>query len=611
MHLPKYQVYISYAAKKYRIFLSPNPALDLKFLKSSGFTNLIVLTPPLSFGQAYWLWQKIAEPEERTEKRIKGSPSWWAKILGIGPGSMVAILKKEKRQAQTLLTELNYKNFIPHPLESTNAINDFTEPKTLHGLLRGRILLPSELEKLFLERNHSLPRNLWSSLQVLWLQGRLEIFPAVEKTQDGYKCNRCGQSSKLVAVECGRCASTCMICEECISMGEARSCTPLIATPEAHATDLIRQNHKAKLSFSLTQAQEDAAKQVTEFFLGETGIKRKEACLVWAVCGAGKTEVSFNAIAEALNRGGKVLFAIPRRDVVIELEPRLQKAFPGVKITCLYGGSEDKFQEGQITIATTHQAIRFYKKFSLIVLDEADAYPYQGSKMLYHFVQRAKQPAGKIVYMTATPGKELSAQINKGTLQKVTIPARHHGFPLPEPKFLAAPGLDSSKQSVKIPLEVFQWLHKVVEGDKGQVFIFVPTIKLAEAVALSLREGLSRLPFSFPPQWTQCSHSKDPNRDQKRQQFKEGLFPCFVTTSIMERGITVPRAKVLVLFADYERIFDQGTLIQMAGRSGRSEADPVGEVLFVGKKLTAEIQGACRVIKKMNLEAGEKGYLNA
>ena len=622
MNLPKYQIYISYGAKKYRIFLSPNPALDLEFLKSYGFTNLIILTPPMPIGEADYLWQKIAEPEEKTEKRIKGSPSLLAKILGIGPGSMVSIIKKKKRQAQRVLIELNYNNFVPQVIESSQLIKTFAEHKNLHQLLCGRILLPVELEKLFTERKHSLPLDLWSTLQILWLQGRIEILPAVKKTQDGYKCNRCGQSSKLVAVECGKCGSTCMVCEECISMGEARTCTPLIASQEFIATDLTREEHRAKLSFSLTQAQSDAARKVTDFFIGpkedalqqatSKAVTSKESCLVWAVCGAGKTEVSFGAIEEALNRGGKVLFAIPRRDVVIELEPRLKKAFPGVKITCLYGGSQDKFQDGQITIATTHQAIRFYRKFSLIVLDEADAYPYQGSQMLYHFVQRAKQPSGKIVYMTATPSKELLAQIEKGKLTKITIPARHHGFPLPEPKFLAAPGLDTSNhKSIKIPIEVLQWLHKVVEGDKGQVFIFVPTIKLAEAVALNLREGLTKRPFSFPPEWVQFSHSKDPNRDEKRQQFKDGLFPCFVTTSIMERGITVPKAKVLVLFADYERIFDQGTLVQMAGRSGRLDADPVGEVLFVGKKQTEEIQGACRVIKKMNLEAGEKGYLHA
>ncbi|BBP92620.1 hypothetical protein BsIDN1_62380 [Bacillus safensis] len=66
-------------------------------------------------------------------------------------------------------------------------------------------------------------------------------------------------------------------------------------------------------------------------------IKNKFDLLVWAVCGAGKTEVLFHGIEYALNQGMSVCIATPRTDVVLELEPRLRKAFQGVIITVLFG----------------------------------------------------------------------------------------------------------------------------------------------------------------------------------------------------------------------------------------------------------------------------------
>ncbi|QGG47477.1 DEAD/DEAH box helicase [Heliorestis convoluta] len=79
----------------------------------------------------------------------------------------------------------------------------------------------------------------------------------------------------------------------------------------------------------------------------------------------------------------------------------------------------------------------------------------------------------------------------------------------------------------------------------------------------------------------------------------------------MERGITVPRANVVVLFAENERIYDERTLIQMAGRAGRSTERPFGEAWFVGTRVTASMKEAERSIRWLNEEARKKGYLYA
>jgi late competence protein required for DNA uptake (superfamily II DNA/RNA helicase) len=94
------------------------------------------------------------------------------------------------------------------------------------------------------------------------------------------------------------------------------------------------------------------------------------------VTGAGKTEMMFPLLEEVLSRGGRALVATPRRDVVLELAPRLAKAFPGTKLAVLYGGSEDRWSNAPLTLATTHQLLRFQEAFDLVLIDELDAFPY-------------------------------------------------------------------------------------------------------------------------------------------------------------------------------------------------------------------------------------------
>ena len=90
-----------------------------------------------------------------------------------------------------------------------------------------------------------------------------------------------------------------------------------------------------QLDIELSPAQRQAAERLL-------GTEAKRA-LVWAACGAGKTEVVYPLIERALQQGSDVLFAVPRRDIVVELGRRVQAAFPGVPVQALYGEVRAKF----------------------------------------------------------------------------------------------------------------------------------------------------------------------------------------------------------------------------------------------------------------------------
>lgn len=366
-----------------------------------------------------------------------------------------------------------------------------------------------------------------------------------------------------------------------------------------------------RLEVELTPPQKDAVKKLLDFAAGkDLGC----ACLVWAACGAGKTEVSFPLIAYFLARGKKVLFATPRRDVVLEIAPRLGRAFGKEKVVALYGGSGCQGTSAPLTVATTHQTLRFRRNFDLVILDEGDAYPYPGSRMLRFGVERARRPDGLIVYLTATPAPWMLAGTGRknSRVNIIKIPARPHGFPLPEPQFLKVEALYEGRSGhAALNEEVLRLIGETVGCWGIPLFVFVPTVEMTGVVGRALRSAAGKPPLeSFSPGWVEWSHAGDREREVKKERFFAGEFPVFVTTTIMERGVTVPRVHVLVIDAHHP-VFDAPALVQIAGRCGRSPSYPTGDVWFVAPHISRAMKEAVSQIRSFNKEAAAAGYLRS
>lgn len=71
------------------------------------------------------------------------------------------------------------------------------------------------------------------------------------------------------------------------------------------------------------------------------------------------------------------------------------------------------------------------------------------------------------------------------------------------------------------------------------------------------------------------------------------------STTIMERGTTVPGVDVCVWRADHG-VFDQAGLVQMAGRAGRTFAYPDGDVLFLLDERSEAAEACVRMIREAN-----------
>ena len=99
---------------------------------------------------------------------------------------------------------------------------------------------------------------------------------------------------------------------------------------------------------------------------------------------------------------------------------RMQKDFT-CSISLLHAESEP-YDGSPLVIATTHQLLKFYQNFDLVIVDEVDAFPFVGNVMLNHAVEQAKKETGRYIYLTATSTISLEEQVRLGTLESITLP---------------------------------------------------------------------------------------------------------------------------------------------------------------------------------------------
>ncbi len=669
----------------YHAFMTHDPRVDAVFMfPEQDCAALEILTPYLPVGISAFLLETVF-----AGKRMNGKDTAYETLVQARAKEVYSLLAQLERilgQGTLLKSMEGYPARLVMKNLKTLRVPEPPVCQEVLGALSGRILFREELEISLAENSHSAGDSFgecgfwkWKIediLQVLALKGEIEVLPALGFTRlTVVTCFRCGNRTELRSrfwepefsgrngqvfrAGCQVCGFPSVYCEQCNTLGDSRLCRGLYAAPGSKRPLEMELSIEPRGVPPLTPAQQAASEELVRFVGRIPALQSKEdrdegpgevvtagkvfwrkpkrhikEILIWAVCGAGKTEVVFGAIAKALNRGGRVLYAIPRRDVVRELAPRLQSAFTDVELLASYGGSTGKYRPARLVTATTHQVVRYYRNFDLVILDEVDAYPYQGNDMLRMAVQRAVKPEGGTIYLTATPDRAMLVNTRSGVTGLVTIPARYHGYPVPEPQLEKAALLlnrhrDSSRDSGhncgRNSREVNQVIINLLLGwlsDPGrQVFVFLPTVGMVEeygpvladavfaAVQSSAHTVNAGCKAASRDDLLRFSHARDAQRDRKRDDFKNGKFPLFVTTTIMERGITVKKANVLVLEADREQVFDEGTLIQMAGRAGRSAEYPQGEVVFAGKTISDAMRNARKKIIFLNRTAREQGYL--
>ena len=403
--------------------------------------------------------------------------------------------------------------------------------------------------------------------------------PAMRKEKGKLFCQRCNSS----ILEEWHLPIGAYYCRECLLMKRVRSDQALYYFPQE---DFPKQD-VLKWRGQLTPFQEKVSDGLLQ------AVDKQEPTLVHAVTGAGKTEMIYQVVAKVIDDGGAVCLASPRIDVCLELYKRLQNDF-ACDIALLHGESEPYFRT-PLVVATTHQLLKFYHAFDLLIVDEVDAFPYVDNSVLYYAVNQCVKMEGLRIFLTATSTDELDKKVRTGELKRLSLPRRFHGNPLiiPKPVWLSDFNcyLDKSQLSPRLKTYI-----KKQRKTGYPLLIFASEIKKGEKLKEILQE-------QFPNENIGFVSSVTENRLEQVQAFRDGELTILISTTILERGVTFPFVDVFVVDANH-RLFTKSSLIQIGGRVGRSMDRPTGELLFFHDGLNTSIKKAIKEIKQMNKEAG-------
>ena len=371
-------------------------------------------------------------------------------------------------------------------------------------------------------------------------------------------------------------------CRECIGLGR-------IAEGDELERNVENSNYPKILtplswSGTLTEQQELISKELVNSF------KEGRNHLIHAVTGAGKTEMLFKVVEEVLKGGFRIAIATPRIDVVDELFPRFQAAFENVKIGKYHGREHHEVRDEQFVICTTHQLLKFYQAFDLIVIDEVDSFPFYENKMLHFAAENAVKKVGCTFFLTATPDSKLLRQAKNKTINYSLLKRRlHQGLlPVPKEKYFFKSYISNKG---KVHPTLIKQIKKILDMKKP-LLIFVPRIK-----ELSTYEKY--LSSIFKTSKIVSVYAGDKDRQAKVASFRRRETDILLTTTILERGVTFKHVQVIVIAAD-DPIYNTPSLVQIAGRVGRSADDRDGLVLFCYHKYTKSIQEAMKQIRMMN-----------
>ncbi|MCH5462208.1 DNA/RNA helicase [Secundilactobacillus sp. HBUAS58055] len=427
------------------------------------------------------------------------------------------------------------------------------------------------------------------SVEPSW-QSQLVRRPAMIFNGQWAICQRCGRKTVKQTVQL---PEGDYYCPHCFQLGRVTSNQWLWSLPE---TNQFRRQADSPLSWSgeLTPAQATCSQNINQVFIaGRTH-------LLWAVTGAGKTEMLFYGIEQALMKGLRVGIASPRVDVCLELAPRLKAAFASVPQAVLYGEMDGSYDYCQLTICTTHQLLRFYHAFDVLVIDEVDAFPFAADPGLHYAAEQAKKETGALLYLTATPSRALLRQERQKKLTVSYLPARYHGYPLPEIRVKLTSRWRQTLTKHRLSGGLNRALKQIVANQR-RFLLFVPHVN-----DLSILESV--LQRQFPTMSMVTVHASDPDRHEKVQRMRDGQLDCLITTTILERGVTFANIDVVVLGAD-DAVFSTAALVQIAGRAGRKAAHPDGLVIFFADSQTKAIKEACHQITFVNHKARKEGLI--
>ena len=341
--------------------------------------------------------------------------------------------------------------------------------------------------------------------------------------------------------------------------------------------------YNEKLPFELTGAQKRVVKEIRADMRSGHQMNR----LLQGDVGSGKTLVALLCMLIALDNGCQACMMAPTEILANQHFANISKMLDGLGISVeLLTGSlkaaakrkvKERLKQGEIDILIgTHALIEKDVEFSnlgFVVIDEQHRFGVEQRSKLW---TKSKQPPHVLV-MTATPIPRTLAMTLYGDLDCSIIDELPPGRK--EIKTLHC--TDSQR------LKVFSFMHREIARGR-QVYVVYPLIEESETMDLKdLMDGYESIVREFPLPDYQISivHGRmDADaKDYEMGRFKRGETHIMVSTTVIEVGVDVPNATVMVI-ENAER-FGLSQLHQLRGRVGRGGEQSYC-ILMTSNKLT-------------------------
>jgi ATP-dependent DNA helicase RecG len=339
------------------------------------------------------------------------------------------------------------------------------------------------------------------------------------------------------------------------------------------------------LPFELTNAQKRVVKEIR--IDTQRGVQMNR--LVQGDVGSGKTAVALMSMLLANDNGYQACMMAPTEILARQHYASITELVTDdlVKVAILTGNTKKKdrtilheqLENGEIDILIgTHALIEDkvqFKNLGLVVIDEQHRFGVEQRAKLW----RKNIIPPHILVMTATPIPRTLAMTLYGDLDVSVIDELPAGRKPIETRHL----FEGQR------LRMFGFMKQEIAKGR-QVYIVYPLIKESEKLdLLNLEAGIEQLSYQFPRPDYQMSivHGQMPNADKQfeMQQFIDGKSQIMVATTVIEVGVNVPNASVMVI-ENAER-FGLSQLHQLRGRVGRG-AEQSFCILMSGNKLSKE-----------------------
>jgi len=329
--------------------------------------------------------------------------------------------------------------------------------------------------------------------------------------------------------------------------------------------DTLIKQLTANLPFALTSDQKKVVNEIVIDLKKDKPMNR----LLQGDVGAGKTVVTLFAMLLAIENGYQTALIAPT-EILAEQHYKtitnLLKGFEGIRICLILGGvtkqkrlDKQAIADGEIAIAIgTHALIQkdiVFKNLSLVIIDEQHRF---GVAQRSELSLRHNYP--DLLYLSATP---IPRSLAMTVFGDITISSIKELPPTRKPiKTILVPGNKKNK--------VYDEIERELKAGR-QAYIVCPLIEASEKSDLqdaeTLYERVSR--DIFPEYQTAILHGrmKQAEKEQIMSAFKAGETQILISTTVIEVGIDVPNASVMMV--EHAERFGLAQLHQLRGRVGR------------------------------------------